>query len=248
MVRVNGIELAFETRGEGPPLLLLHGMGGCAQDWRWFGGDALARAHRTIAVDARGHGHSTNDLPTLSHRQCAADVLALLDALGIARCAAIGLSMGGNTLLHVASLAPERIEAMVLVSATPRFGEQARALMRAVSSEQPLRRGLGGDARPPRARRRADPSDLEGDARARRQSRRREFRCGRAREDPRADARGVRRPRPALSARARPRALPRDPERLALGRARRRAPGRSPARTSAEFVRSALTGIRPSSG
>ena len=135
MVRVNGIELWFETRGEGPPLLLLHGMGGCAQDWRWFGGDAFARAHRTIAVDARGHGRSTNDLPTLTHRQCAADVLALLDALGIARCAAIGLSMGGNTLLHVASLAPERIEAMVLVSATPRFGEQARALMRTVSSE-----------------------------------------------------------------------------------------------------------------
>jgi pimeloyl-ACP methyl ester carboxylesterase len=134
-MRVNGIELWFESAGDGPPLLLLHGMGGCAEDWKYFGRDALAREHRTIAVDARGHGHSTNDRPALTHRQCAADVLALLDALGLVRCAAIGLSMGGNTLLHVASQAPERIEAMVLVSATPRFGEQARALMRAVSSE-----------------------------------------------------------------------------------------------------------------
>lgn len=134
-MRVNGIELWFETRGEGPPLLLLHGMGGSSQDWQHFGRDALAREHRTLAVDARGHGRSTNDRPELTHRQCAADVLALLDALGIARCAAIGLSMGGNTLLHVASLAPERIEAMVLISATPRFGAQARALMRSVSSE-----------------------------------------------------------------------------------------------------------------
>jgi pimeloyl-ACP methyl ester carboxylesterase len=134
-MRVNGIELWFETRGEGPPLLLLHGMGGSSQDWQHFGRDAIAREHRTLAVDARGHGRSTNDRPELTHRQCAADVLALLDALGIARCAAIGLSMGGNTLLHVASLAPERIEAMVLISATPRFGAQARALMRSVSSE-----------------------------------------------------------------------------------------------------------------
>ena len=134
-MRLNGIELWFEARGEGPPLLLLHGMGGSSQDWKFFGRDAFAREHRTLAVDARGHGRSTNDRPELTHRQCAADVLALLDALGIARCAAIGLSMGGNTLLHVASQSPERIDAMVLVSATPRFGEQARALMRAVSSE-----------------------------------------------------------------------------------------------------------------
>lgn len=134
-VAVNGIELHVETRGEGPPLLLLHGMGGSSDDWRWFGRDAFARAHKVIAVDARGHGRSTNDRPEITHRQCAADTTALLDALGIARCSAIGLSMGGNTLLHVASLAPERIEAMVLVSATPRFGEQARAIMRTVSSE-----------------------------------------------------------------------------------------------------------------
>src|SRR5262245_7338084 len=134
-MHVNGIELWFETRGAGPPLLLLHGMGGCADDWRYFGREAFAREHRTIAPDARGHGRSGNDRPEITHRRCADDVLALLDALAIERCAAIGLSMGGNTLLHVASRAPERISAMVLVSATPRFGDPARALMRAMTAD-----------------------------------------------------------------------------------------------------------------
>lgn len=110
-------------------------MGGCAQDWQWAGRESLARAYRLIAPDARGHGHSTNPQGGFSHRRLARDACALLDRLGIARCKAIGLSMGGNTLLHVASQEPERIAAMVVVSATPRFPEQARAIMRTIDPE-----------------------------------------------------------------------------------------------------------------
>jgi pimeloyl-ACP methyl ester carboxylesterase len=135
-VRVNGAELHVESAGQGEPLLLLHGMGGCAQDWHHAGRESLAREYRLIAFDARGHGRSTNPGGTLAHRQHAADVRALLDALGIRRCRAIGLSMGGNTLLHVATRDPERIEAMVIVSATPYFPEQARAIMRTVTPDR----------------------------------------------------------------------------------------------------------------
>jgi pimeloyl-ACP methyl ester carboxylesterase len=134
-VSVNGIELYFETSGRGEPLLLLHGMGGCAQDFRYAGREHFAREYQLVAVDARGHGHSTNPGGILTHRQCALDVRALLDQLGIRRCKAIGVSMGGNTLLHVATQDPDRIEAMVVVSATPYFPEQARALMRAISPD-----------------------------------------------------------------------------------------------------------------
>src|SRR5262245_8825670 len=124
---VNGAELVYETWGRGEPLLLLHGMGGAAADWQYAGRESLAREYELIAVDARGHGRSTNPSGVLTHRQHAADVRALLAHLGIGRCRAIGLSMGGNTLLHVATESPESLAAMVVVSATPYFPEQARA-------------------------------------------------------------------------------------------------------------------------
>jgi pimeloyl-ACP methyl ester carboxylesterase len=93
----------------------------------------------------------TPELTELTHRQCALDTLTLLDHLGIARCRAIGVSMGGNSLLHMATLQPERIEAMVIVSATMYFPEQARRIMAAVPVENQPASEVGGDASPPPA-------------------------------------------------------------------------------------------------
>jgi pimeloyl-ACP methyl ester carboxylesterase len=62
-------------------------------------------------------------------------MLALLDHLAIKKCRAVGLSMGGNILLHMATMQPDRIEAMVVVSATMYFPEQARAIMRQIPVE-----------------------------------------------------------------------------------------------------------------
>lgn len=131
----NGIELYYETRSAGEPLLLLHGGSGSHEDWVHAGRDEFARHYSLIMPDARGHGRSTNPAKTITHRQCALDTLALLDHLGIKKCKAIGLSMGGNILLHMATLQPDRIESMVIVSSTMYFPEQARAVMRQVSVE-----------------------------------------------------------------------------------------------------------------
>lgn len=138
-VQVNDIEIYYETEGSGEPLLLLHGGTGCHENWTHAGRAQFAREYRLILPDARGHGRTTNPQRTITHRQCALDALALLDRLGIGACRAIGLSMGGNTLLHMATLDPERVRAMVLVSATMYFPEQARAIMRQVpaASGQP---------------------------------------------------------------------------------------------------------------
>jgi pimeloyl-ACP methyl ester carboxylesterase len=131
-LQVNGIELYYEKHGAGEPLLLLHGGSGCHEDWVYAGRDEFAREYTLITPDARGHGRSTNPANSITHRQCALDTLALLDHLRIKKCKAIGISMGGNILLHMATLQPDRITAMVVVSATMYFPEQARAIMRQV--------------------------------------------------------------------------------------------------------------------
>jgi pimeloyl-ACP methyl ester carboxylesterase len=131
---VNGIELAYEDRGDGPPLLLLHGFFGSSGDWiHLFDLDELAKSHRLIMPDARGHGRSTNPTGVLTHRRAADDVRALLDHLGLDRVRALGLSFGGNILLHLATATPERLEAMVTIGAPSSFPPQARVLMAAVA-------------------------------------------------------------------------------------------------------------------
>jgi len=135
IAQINGIDMFYEIDGSGGPLLLLHGGGGCHEDWAHAGREQFVSEYKLISPDARGHGRSSNPGKTITHRQCALDTLALLDHLGIERCKAIGLSMGGNILLHMATMQPDRIEAMVLISATMYFPEQARAIMGQISIE-----------------------------------------------------------------------------------------------------------------
>lgn len=132
LVEVGDVQIYYEREGDGEPLLLLHGGTGCHEDWIYAGRNEFVREYSVIAPDIRGHGASSNPQATITHRQCAVDTLALLDRLGIRKCRAIGVSMGGNILLHLATIQPDRIAAMVVVSATMYFPEQARALMRQV--------------------------------------------------------------------------------------------------------------------
>ena len=131
---VNDIEMYYELRGEGEPLLLLHGGGGVGANWELVFKEP-PNGYRLVIPDLRGHGRSTNPSEAFTFKQVALDVFALLDRLGVARFKAIGLSLGAKTLLHMATQQPNRVEAMVLVSATPYFPEQARALMRQLSPE-----------------------------------------------------------------------------------------------------------------
>jgi pimeloyl-ACP methyl ester carboxylesterase len=128
-IDVNGFQLHYEDRGEGPPLLLLHGGTGIGADWQHVFTAGDPDGFRVIVPDLRGHGRSTNPSKEFTFRQSASDMFALLDRLGIRRANAIGLSAGAKTLLHMATRQPLRVEAMVLVSATPYFPAQVRAAM-----------------------------------------------------------------------------------------------------------------------
>ena len=133
-ISINGMEMYYEIRGAGEPLVLLHGGAGAGVNWDLLFKNAPA-GYQLVVPDLRGHGRSTNPSAAFTFRQSAFDVFAMLDHLGIERFKAIGVSLGAKTLLHMATQQPARIEAMVLVSATPYFPEQARAVMRQVSPD-----------------------------------------------------------------------------------------------------------------
>src|SRR5262245_30893289 len=131
---ISGMQMYYETHGDGQPLVLLHGFTGCGSNWDPFVGE-LAREYQLLIPDLRGHGRSTNPSGHFTFRQCALDVFALLDARNIRRFKAIGLSGGAKTLLHMATQQPQRVEAMVLVSAAPYFPAPARAVMAQMTVE-----------------------------------------------------------------------------------------------------------------
>lgn len=133
---LNGVRLYFEVHGAGEPVLLLHGFSGSSQDWKSVTADWIAD-FQLIVPDLRGHGRSAILSKPFQHREAAGDVLALLDHLKIKTCKGLGVSGGGNVLLHMATQRPERVKAMVLVSATPYFPAQARPIMRQYADNLP---------------------------------------------------------------------------------------------------------------
>jgi len=122
---VSGAHLAYEVAGAGPALVLLHA--GVA-DARMWDAQALAFAERftVIRYDLRGFGRSGAAIGRFSHR---ADLLALLDALGVGRASLVGLSMGGSLAVDMALAHPDRVAAVVAAAARP-SGQEASPELR----------------------------------------------------------------------------------------------------------------------
>jgi pimeloyl-ACP methyl ester carboxylesterase len=137
LASVNGMDMYYEIHGEGPPLILLHSFTGCTDVWESHVGE-FAQHYRTMPIDLRGHGWSTNPSGEFTHRQCALDVFALMDQLGIDQFKAIGHSSGSMTLIHMATQQPERVEAMVLVGSAIYLPEQVRELYRRATPDNPF--------------------------------------------------------------------------------------------------------------
>ena len=115
---VNGVSLHYRRLGKGPPLVLLAGMASDGASWAPVL-DALAAHHELIVPDNRGCGRTVADGAPVSRQALAADVIALLDALGIDRAAVLGHSMGAMLGWTLAANAPERVRALVPMAALP---------------------------------------------------------------------------------------------------------------------------------
>jgi pimeloyl-ACP methyl ester carboxylesterase len=113
---VDGIRLYYETYGDGPPVLVLHGGLGSLED---MGPQirALAGSRLVVAPDSRGHGRSTDADAPLSYRLMADDMLGLLDALDLRRVDIVGWSDGGIIGLEIAARHPERVGRLVVIGA-----------------------------------------------------------------------------------------------------------------------------------
>lgn len=115
----------FESHGEGSPVILLNGLGLDVAAW----GpqiQALSRAHRVIAFDARGVGRTSAPPPPYSVTDMASDALSLLDALEIERAHFLGLSMGGLVAQRFAIAHPSRVRSIVLAATAARLPPRAR--------------------------------------------------------------------------------------------------------------------------
>ncbi len=117
---VNGLHLYYEEHGEGPPLVLLHG-GLMTIDLNFaIALPALAHRHQVIAVELQGHGHTADIDRPPTFPDFAADVVALLDHLGIERADVVGFSIGGLTGYELVISHADRVRRAVLASADHR--------------------------------------------------------------------------------------------------------------------------------
>jgi 3-oxoadipate enol-lactonase len=113
VLEVDGARIAFEVRGEGPAVVLIHE--GIADSRMWDRElETLSGSRRVLRYDIRGYGSSTLSPGAHSH---ARDLLAAMSAAGVDRGALVGCSLGGRIALEVAVAEPDRVAALVLVGA-----------------------------------------------------------------------------------------------------------------------------------
>lgn len=142
-IALRGIEMEFEDAGAGDrPFVLVHGFTGSRDDFREHVPE-LAQLGRTIALDQRGHGGTTNSgrVEDYTLDVLVADLLAAFDALGIERADLLGHSLGGMVALRFTLENPARVASLVLMDTSPRpikmrFTEQMRAGIAALAREQ----------------------------------------------------------------------------------------------------------------
>jgi pimeloyl-ACP methyl ester carboxylesterase len=113
-MRIDGVSVRYIDEGHGFPVVLLHGFGGSAFDFRTLL-PALTDRFRVVAVDLPGFGYSDRDVPEISSAAWIETLVGLLSELHIERAVFVGHSMGGGVVQRFADAHPEKVERLVLV-------------------------------------------------------------------------------------------------------------------------------------
>src|SRR5262245_42757503 len=111
-----GIDLYYETHGQGEPLVLIPATGFGGDVWLADQVPALARELQVIVFDPRGCGRTTHAGGVYTIEQMAADTIALLDHLGLGTAHLLGHSMGGRIALEMALTWPGRVRSLIMAA------------------------------------------------------------------------------------------------------------------------------------
>jgi pimeloyl-ACP methyl ester carboxylesterase len=111
--RIRDLDLAYDTFGDGPPLVAIMGLTGTRWHWRGLP-ERFSDRHRVVTLDNRGVGETSAPRGPYTTQQMAADTLALLDHLGIGQTVVFGVSMGGMIAQELALAAPDRVGKLIL--------------------------------------------------------------------------------------------------------------------------------------
>lgn len=118
--QVGDIAMYYEEAGQGPPLVLLHGLGNCAEDWE-YQVPVFAKTHRVIVPELRGFGRTPAGAGALSVARMAEDVWQLLRQLKVETASFVGYSMGGAVAQQLALQWPGLVRRLVIANSVPTF-------------------------------------------------------------------------------------------------------------------------------
>ena len=154
VVEVDSHRLAYLDKGQGHPVILIHGLGGSM--WQWeYQQLPLSAAHRVVTLDLIGSGLS--DKPAIAYTPTELVTIfgKFMDVLGIKRATLVGNSLGAGLALGFALTYPERVERLVLIGGFPpriRDNLTSPLVQQAVDTEMPTA-GRDQGTRPCRPRR-----------------------------------------------------------------------------------------------
>ncbi len=141
-IRVGEIELSYRDEGDGPPVVLLHGFPFSSRLWAPQI-EGLRSGHRVIAPDLRGFGRSPVVPGPYRMETLADDVAGLMDALGLARAAVAGLSMGGYVAFELYRRHPGRVARLMLADTRAEPDDEEGRARRARMAERARAEGTG---------------------------------------------------------------------------------------------------------
>ena len=137
------VHIAWERRGSGAPVVLVHGLGYARWGWEPVA-DVLAERFEVLLLDNRGIGASDAPPGPYTTAEMAGDVLSVLDDAGLESAHVVGTSLGGMIAQELALSSPERVDRLVLVCTTPGgpnaapMPEQTVRLLAEATSLEPL--------------------------------------------------------------------------------------------------------------